>query len=148
MWRGCWSDPLWTPPTKGRDPQDPQCDQTDLTGRLSYYLALPCTLGQTAAVPPQQISLNQYTQELDRLRTVAEACAQELSQRDAASGQCDPSLVGPDVVVSITNGKRAVSFEWLRDALRLAASAETGEEPTKRRERSGSSVMRVRGWRR
>jgi hypothetical protein len=30
-------------------------------------------------------------------------------------------------VVSITNGKRAVSFEWLRDALRLAASADTAK---------------------
>jgi Domain of unknown function (DUF4129) len=99
--------------------------QRILLGAL--ILALPCTLGRAAAGPPQQISLNQYTQELDRLRTAAEACAQELSARNAASGRCDPSVVGPDVVVSITNGKRAVSFEWLRDALRRAASGETSK---------------------
>jgi hypothetical protein len=96
-------------------------------------LALPCTLGQaitstaTAAGPLQQISLNEYTQELDRLRTVAEACAQQLPHRNPAPGTCDPSLVGPDVMVSITAGKRTVSFEWLRDALRLAASAESSK---------------------
>jgi hypothetical protein len=87
----------------------------------------PCALGQAATSPLQQISLNQYSQELDRLRTVAETCAQELPQTDAGSGRCDPSLVGPDVAVSITNGKRMVSFEWLRDALRLAASAEAAK---------------------
>jgi len=90
-------------------------------------LGLLCSRGQAAASPLQQIGLNQYTQELDRLRTVAEACAQELAHRDAASGGCDPSLVGPDVSVSITNGERTVSFEWLRDALRLAASAEAAK---------------------
>jgi hypothetical protein len=91
-----------------------------LLGALT--LALPCTLGHAAAGPLQQISLNQYTQQLDRLRTVAEACAQ-----NPAPATCDPSLVGPDVMVSISAGKRSVSFEWLRDALRLAASAETSK---------------------
>jgi Domain of unknown function (DUF4129) len=90
-------------------------------------LALPCSLGQAAAGSLQQISLTQYAQELDRLRTAAEACAEELSQRNPAPGGCDPSVVGPDVMVSITGGKRTVSFEWLRDALRLAASAETSK---------------------
>ena len=83
----------------------------------ALIVALPCMLGQAATSPLQQISLNQYSQELDRLRIIAETCAQELSQRNAASGRCDPSIVGPDVAVSITNGKRTVSFEWLRDAL-------------------------------
>jgi vacuolar-type H+-ATPase subunit H len=32
------------------------------------------------------------------------------------------------VVVSIATGKRAVSFEWLREALRLTASAETSKD--------------------
>jgi hypothetical protein len=91
-----------------------------LLGALT--LALPCALGQAAAGPLQQISLNQYTQEVDRLRTVTDACAQ-----NPAPGTCDPSLVGPDVVVSIPTGKRAVNFAWLRDALRLAASAETSK---------------------
>jgi Domain of unknown function (DUF4129) len=95
-----------------------------LLGALT--LALPCTpsciLGQAAAAPPQQISLNQYTRELDGLRTVAEACA-----RNPAPGTCDPSLVGPDVMVSIPAGTRTVSFAWLRDALRVAASAETSK---------------------
>jgi hypothetical protein len=89
-------------------------------------LALPCSLGQAAAGPPQ-ISLKQYTQEINRLRTVAEACARELPHNNPASGTCDPSLVGPDVMVSIPAGTRAVNFEWLRDALRLAASAETSK---------------------
>lgn len=96
-----------------------------LLGALT--LALPCTLGQAAAGPLQQISLNQYTQELHRLRTVSGACAQELPHNNPAPGTCDPSLVGPDVMVSITAGKRAVSFEWLRNALRLAASAESAK---------------------
>ncbi|MEA2261671.1 MAG: hypothetical protein QOJ51_4496 [Acidobacteriaceae bacterium] len=87
-------------------------------------VGLLCSRGQAAAGPLEQVGLNQYTQELDRLRTVAEGCAQELAHSDAASGRCDPSLVGPDVAVSITNGKRTVSFEWLREALGLAASAE------------------------
>jgi Domain of unknown function (DUF4129) len=91
-----------------------------LLGALT--LALPCTLGQAVAGPLQQISLNQYTQQLDRLRMVAEACAQ-----NPAPATCDPSLVGPDMLVSITDGKRTVSFAWLRDALRLAASAETSK---------------------
>jgi hypothetical protein len=91
-----------------------------LLGALT--LGLPSTLGQAAAGPQQQVSLNEYTQELDRLRAVAEACA-----RNPAPGTCDPSLVGPDVVVSIPTGKRAVDFAWLRDALRLAASAETSK---------------------
>jgi Domain of unknown function (DUF4129) len=91
-----------------------------LLGALT--LALPCALGQAAAGPLQQISLNQYTQKVDRLRTVTDACAQ-----NPAPGTCDPSLVGPDVVVSIPTGKRAVNFAWLRDALRLAASAETSK---------------------
>jgi hypothetical protein len=89
---------------------------------LGVTLALPSTLGQAAAGPLQQISLNQYTQELDRVRAVVEACAQ-----NPAPGMCDPSTVGPDVVVSIPTGKRAVNFAWLRDALRLAASAETSK---------------------
>ena len=93
----------------------------------AFILVLPCTLGRAATRPLQQISLNQYALELDRLRTALDACAQELSGRDAPAGKCDPSLVGPDVAVSITNGSRAVSFEWLRDALRLAASAETAK---------------------
>jgi Domain of unknown function (DUF4129) len=94
-------------------------------------LALSCTppydFGQAAAGPLQQISLNQYTQEINRLRTVAETCAQELPHSNPAPGTCDPSLVGPDVMVSIIAGKRTVSFEWLRDALRLAASVETSK---------------------
>jgi Domain of unknown function (DUF4129) len=89
-------------------------------GALTF--ALSCTLGLAAVDPLQLISLNQYTQKLDRLRTVAEACAQ-----NPAPATCDPSLVGPDVLVSIPAGKRTVSFEWLRDALRLAASAETSK---------------------
>jgi hypothetical protein len=90
-----------------------------LLGALTF--ALPYTAG-AAAGPPQQISLNQYTQELARLRTVAETCAQ-----NPAPGTCDPSLVGPDLVVSAPTGKRTVNFPWLREALRLAASAETSK---------------------
>jgi hypothetical protein len=89
---------------------------------LAFTCAPPCTLGQAAAGPLQQISLNQYTQRLDRLRAVAEACAQ-----NRAPGTCDPSLVGPDVVVSIPSGNRTVSFSWLRDTLRLATSAEASK---------------------
>jgi hypothetical protein len=92
----------------------------------AFSLALSCAppydFGQAVAGPLQQISLTQYTQQLNHLRTVAEACAQNPSP-----GACDPSLVGPDVLVSIPAGKRTVSFEWLRDALRLAASAETSK---------------------
>ena len=102
-------------------------------------LALPCTpscaLGQAAARPLQQISLNQYTRELDRLRTVAEACA-----RNPAPGTCDPALVGPDVVVSIPAGNRTVSFAWLRDALRLAASAQTSKNK-QHAEKEASSAL-------
>jgi hypothetical protein len=95
-----------------------------LSGALTLALPWtpPCAFGQAAAGPLQQISLNQYTQELHRLRVAAEACAQ-----NPAPGTCDPSLVGPDLAVSIPSGKRAVNFEWLRDALRLTASAETSK---------------------
>jgi hypothetical protein len=92
-------------------------------------LGLPCALGQAAAGPLQQISLNQYTQRLDRLRAVAEACAQ-----NPAPGTCDPSLVGPDVVVAIPSGNRTVSFAWLRDTLRLSASAETSKNQNAKKE--------------
>lgn len=103
----------------------------------AFILASPCALGRAAALPLQQISLNQYTQELDRLHAAAEACALELSERTAGSGRCDPSLVGPDVVVSIADSKRAVSFEWLRAALRLAASAETAKNQQAEKEAAG-----------
>ena len=75
---------------------------------------------------------------------MAEDCAQELSQRDVTSGKCDPSLVGPDVVVSITSGKRAVSFEWLRDALRLAASAKAAKDQQNAEKQAALSEARSR----
>ena len=106
----------------------------------------PCTLGQAAAGPlradqPESV----HAASLIACATVAEACAQKPAPRT-----CDPSLVGPDVMVSIPAGKRTVNFAWLRDALRLAASAETLEEQTKRREGSlaANSVMHAPGWRR
>jgi Domain of unknown function (DUF4129) len=108
-----------------------------LLGALT--LALPCTppcaLGQAAAGPLQPISLMQYTRQLDRLSTVAETCAQ-----NPAPGTCDPSLVGPDVVVSIPAGRRSVNFAWLRDALRLAASAQTSKNK-KEAEKEASSTL-------
>lgn len=105
-------------------------------------LALPCALGQaissteTATGPPQQVSLNQYTLELDRQRTVTEACA-----RNPTPGTCDPSKVGPDLVVTIPTGKRTVNFAWLRNALRLAASAETSKNK-QNAEKEATSAMR------
>jgi hypothetical protein len=114
-----------------------------LLGALT--LALPCTLGQAIATTeasagsPQQISLNQYAQELDRLRTAAEACAQ-----NPAPGTCDPSLVGPDVMVSITAGKRTVTFEWLRDTLRLAASAEKSKDKQNAEKEASSALSDAR----
>jgi hypothetical protein len=102
---------------------------------LALACTPPCSLGQAAAGPVQQISLNQYTQQLDRLRTVADACAQ-----NPAPGTCDPSLVGPDVMVSIPAGKRIVNFAWLRDALRLAASARTSKNK-QNAEKEASSAL-------
>jgi Domain of unknown function (DUF4129) len=99
----------------------------------------PCAFGQAAAGPLQQISLNQYTQDLDRLRGVAEACA-----RNPAPGTCDPSLVGPDVVVSIPAGHRAVSFAWLRDALRLAVAAETSKNKPNAEKEASSALSDAR----
>jgi hypothetical protein len=110
----------------------------------AIILAVPCTPGRVAAAPVQQISLNQYSHELDRLRTVADTCAQELSPGNAASRECDPSLVGPDVVVSIANGRRAVSFEWLRDALRLAVSAETSKNKQNAEKGASSELSAAR----
>ncbi len=105
-----------------------------LLGALTF--ALPCTLGHAAEGPLQQISLNQYTQQLDRLRTAAQVCAQ-----NPAPGTCDPSLVGPDMMVSIPTGKRAVTFAWLRDALRLAVRAQTSKNK-QNAEKEASSTLR------
>jgi hypothetical protein len=100
----------------------------------ALMFALPCTLGRAAARPLQPMSLNQYAHELDRLSTVLAACAQELSDRTAASGRCDPNLVGADLSVSSTGGKRTVSFDWLRDTLRLAAAPETAKNQSAEKE--------------
>jgi hypothetical protein len=112
-----------------------------LLGALTVALPWtpPCTLGQAAAGPLQQISLHQYTQELDRLRTVAEACAQ-----NPAPGTCDPSLVGPDIVVSIPAGNRTVSFAWLRDALRLAAAVQASKNKQNAEKEASSSLSEAR----
>ena len=133
MWRGCWSGPLGTPQTKGRDPQDRSVIQRILLGVL--ILALPGTLGQAAAGPQQQISLNQYTQELDRLHTVAEACAQELSSNNPAAGSVTPPWLAQTWWYRLP---RQTNRE-----LRVAAGYPSArcfgrnlEEPTKRRERS------------
>ncbi len=60
-------------------------------------LGLPYTLGRAiptagAGTSLQQISPDECKQELDRLRKVVEACAQELQQPTAATKACDPSL--------------------------------------------------------
>jgi hypothetical protein len=108
-----------------------------LLGALT--LAFSCTLGHAATGPLQQISLSQYTQELDRLRKVTEACAQ-----NTAPGTCDPSLVGPVVVVSSPNGKRTVNFAWLQDALRLAASVDTSKNRPDREKEAASALNDAR----
>ena len=75
-----------------------------------------------------------------------EACAQELSarQQDGAPKACDPSLVGPDEMVSIATGKRTVKYDWLRDSLRQAASAENSKNDQSAGNPSELSDARVR----
>jgi Domain of unknown function (DUF4129) len=81
------------------------------------------TPGLTAAEGPlQPISLPEYKQELERLHTVVEDCAQDLASKMARKTTppkaCDPALVGPDEMVSTASGKRTVGYAWLRDSLR------------------------------
>jgi hypothetical protein len=95
-------------------------------------LGLPCTLGRAIATTGagtslRQISPDECKQELDRLRTVVEDCAQELRQPTTAPKACDPSLSGPDEIVPIASGKRRLQYGWLRDALRQAAAAENAK---------------------
>jgi hypothetical protein len=102
-----------------------------LLGALTLTLGLPFAPGQAittteaAGSPSRQISLQEYTKELDRLRMVVEACAQELPHKTTPPKACDPSLVGPDEMVSIATGKRTMKYDWLRDSLRQAPSAES-----------------------
>jgi Domain of unknown function (DUF4129) len=95
-------------------------------------LGLPCTLGRAipttgASTSLRQISPDECKQELDRLRMVVEACARELQQPTTAPKACDPSLGGPDEIVSIGSGKRRLQYDWLRDSLRQAAAAESAK---------------------
>jgi hypothetical protein len=95
-------------------------------------LGLPCTLGRAipttgASTSLRQISPDECKQELDGLRMVVEACAQELQQRTTAPKACDPSLSGPDEIVLTGSGKRRLQYDWLRDSLRQAAAAENAK---------------------
>ena len=73
------------------------------------------------------ISLEEYAKELDRLRTVVGSCSQELQRKTMARKACNPSLAGPDEVVSVASGKRILQYDWLRDSLQDAAMAERGK---------------------
>ena len=77
---------------------------------------------------------------------MVEACAQELQQPTTAPKACDPSLAGPDEIVSIAAGKRSLQYDWLRDSLRQAAAAESAknEQSAIREASSGLSDARAR----
>jgi hypothetical protein len=114
-------------------------------------LGLSCTLGQAipttgASTSLRQISPDECKQELDRLRMVVEACAQELQQPTTAPKACDPSLGGPDEIVPIGSGKRRLQYDWLRGSLRQAAAAESAkhEQSAIRNASSGLSDARAR----
>jgi Domain of unknown function (DUF4129) len=105
--------------------------------------AMPTTGARDAL---KQISPDECKQELDRLRMVVEACAQELQQPTTAPKACDPSLTGPDETVSIAGGKRSLQYDWLRDSLRQAAAAESAkhEQSAVSNASSGLSDARAR----
>ncbi len=97
-----------------------------------FALGLPYTLGRAiptagAGTSLRQISPDECKQELDRLRMVVEACAQEVQQRTTAPKACDPSLSGSDEIVLIGAGKRRLQYDWLRDSLQQAAAAENAK---------------------
>ena len=85
----------------------------------------PGTTAGASPLPP--ISLPEYKQELERLHTVVEDCAQDVSSKMASKTTppkgCDPALVGPDEIVSTASGKRIVEYDWLRDSLRQAGQS-------------------------
>ena len=81
----------------------------------------PGTTAGASPLPP--ISLPEYKQELERLHTVVEDCAQELASKTTPPKACDPALVGPDEIVSTASGKRIVEYDWLRDSLRQAGQS-------------------------
>jgi Domain of unknown function (DUF4129) len=86
---------------------------------LGFFFLLS-SFEEAAAITPQPISLKAYQQDLVRLHDLVTACAQQLSSKKAAAQACNPTLVGPDVLVLITGGRRRVSYEWLRDSLQQA----------------------------
>jgi Domain of unknown function (DUF4129) len=82
------------------------------------------TPGLTAGAGPlPPINLPEYKQELQRLHTVVEDCAQDLASKTTPRTACDPALVGPDEMVSTAGGKRIVEYDWLRDTLRQAGQS-------------------------
>lgn len=94
-------------------------------------LGLPCAVGQANATTGgalRQISLAEYTKELDRVHTVVENCAQDLSRKTMPRKACDPALVGPDEIVAVAAGARTVAYGWLRDSLRQAATADNSKD--------------------
>lgn len=97
--------------------------------RICIALYLAClfpTMLEAATVAPRPVGLEEYRQELDRLHTVVAGCAQLLGSKTGPPKACDPAQVGPDVVVSIPGGKRAVGYEWLRESLRQAEQSPNG----------------------
>jgi hypothetical protein len=87
------------------------------------------TPGLTAAEgPPKPISLPEYKQELERLHTVVEDCAQDLGSKTTPPKTCDPALVGPDEIVSTASGERTVEYDWLRDSLWQAGQSSKGSK--------------------
>jgi hypothetical protein len=88
----------------------------------------------------RQITEEDYRQELDRLQTVVDNCSHELPDQTTAHKACDPSLVGPDVVVSIATGKRTLQYAWLRDSLRDSALAESKEKDSSTRKQASTEL--------
>ncbi len=78
----------------------------------------------TANLAPQRVSLEDYRNRLQRLRVVAENCS-----RQASAATCAPSLVGPDLVVELPSGQRAVQLAWMRGVMRTAGKAASVKDP-------------------
>ncbi|HTZ59413.1 MAG TPA: DUF4129 domain-containing protein [Acidobacteriaceae bacterium] len=94
-----------------------------MISRICIALCVTCFLPAVtkgAAVARPVIDLDAYRQDLNRLQTVVTQCSQQAGSKAAAVKACDPATVGPDVCVTSPAGKRAVSYDWLRESLVLA----------------------------
>jgi hypothetical protein len=85
---------------------------------------------------PQQVGLDGYQQHLAKLRQMIKECELAVTPEN-----CRAERVGPDDQVSTSSGQRNVEYGWLRNNLRLAASARSAKEPQKALEQATKTLQ-------